>query len=170
MALWQRILGRLRLAPPASSLTPSAQLPESFLRGLRRSDWTKDGQVTTSAFEFSDRKSREQRAAAKHEPFGWEISIDWEDDGGVVALLLARDNAKFGVARVQREHLGWINRQPAGGVWIHAERRETNNNRHHGNLVALDSLSDIQRKILAGMVAAGARLIPVAAQDPTANT
>lgn len=131
--------------------------PKEFLRGISNKDYVENGHVLYAAFQF-DEKGRQDR--------NLEASINWLDDDGAISLAInqRKENGKIqfpgGVARIDLEFAKMIlhNFSQTGFSY---ERKPLENNKYHGNLLLLNSLSKQTRQMLmSGLaLAAGTNII-----------
>jgi hypothetical protein len=111
------------------------ELPACCLRGLRQSDCVKlcSGvrRVGPKAFD-PDTRTKKDREDGRI-----ETSIDWEDEPNVVLALVRMDAAatKHGIARVTLTALADIKESIGTGGVFDFERRKTDTNPYHGNLL-----------------------------------
>jgi hypothetical protein len=89
-----------------------------------------------------------------------EASINWEDDHAALAFTLERRaQSEHGVARVAREHLDHVRRLRNCVDQLAYERREIDDNPHHGNLLYRSACPKHVEKMIASVLAADAELI-----------
>lgn len=137
------------------------QLPETFLRGLRHKSCYKPStrMVTADAFMPSD-KSLEDRKKNNLIPFGYDASINWEDDAGAIANLRGAEVAKYGVVRVRHQVIiDTITAVPECRGKLECERRPLRDNAYHGNIVFLEGIDKPVLLLLAGYLALEARFV-----------
>ncbi|MGE3670371.1 MAG: hypothetical protein AB7K71_11965 [Polyangiaceae bacterium] len=139
-------------------------MPESLLRGLRKRDFKvpQSDHVSWQAFE-PHKDAEANRAAARYEPAGSDLSVNWEDEPEAMAAL-RRDttNAQFGVARVMTESLRMLRDGPNGYPQLRWERREIGHprNPYHGNIIYPAGVPRHVHKAYANAVAVWARVVP----------
>ena len=108
-------------------------LPDRMFRFLRSNKhYTESsGKVDTKAFEPP------KKTPPREDGF-FELSVDWDDDTGVLPKIKERKEATAVVA-LHRENLDSLSSGPAGipnGVLTY-ERAALDDNPHHGNLLVL---------------------------------
>jgi hypothetical protein len=134
-------------------------LPKTCFRGLRRSDWVKDGGVVSLDAFMPDESTEAARATRAATPAGRETSINWEDDpeGALAATRRDKSNAAHGVARCYVS-LALDQMEAIDGVRaITMERDPKTDNRYHGNLVFPPGRPKSEYRALAGRIATAAR-------------
>jgi hypothetical protein len=133
---------------------------EKILRGISDpSGINEDGRPSAAAFQFVivDRTDGFE-----------EASINWFDDEKALDILLNQrkedTNAlqfKGGVAILSKNWVDIMIKNPAGNGIINYERNELLNNKYHGNLLRLASLSKSQKIMISSTLAMGVeKIIP----------
>jgi hypothetical protein len=121
--------------------------PDNCIRGIRKKDFlTPEG--ISSAVYLPD-----ERTAQNREDGGLETSINWEDDGTVLNFTLRNPAYQWGVARLPRATIDYLNVQPASANALSYERAPLEGNPYHGNIVFRQNLSKVTRNMIAGTLA-----------------
>lgn len=147
-------LGRdphLRDAPAADEVTDD--LPSACLRGIRVPKWVEGNAVLFEAF------IPDSNTSASREDKGEETSVNWEDDGDVLARTQREQNAQHGVARVLKENIEYVRTRRQTLDMLFGERREIEGNRHHGNIVFKAGLTKALKKAAANALAIDAEYV-----------
>jgi hypothetical protein len=117
-----------------------------------------DGSVGSHLFYFKDRDKRGD---------GWvEQSINWEDDNLAIELSLnqQKENGDFqfkvGLARIPREEIDRLNKQPTVNGVLDYERQPLEDNPYHGNLLLRSDVPKrTMKKIAAGLALAVSEIV-----------
>ena len=124
------------------------EFPDTCLRGLRKEKFVSHGYIVSLAFE-PDRRTSDAR-----EDKGTETSINWEDNDEVLDFTLKnRQVAGYGVARVDRETIDWINSNPNSLNVLVYERCPQDNNPYHGNIVFKANIPKALERNICGTLA-----------------
>jgi len=133
--------------------------PSTFLKGISNPQDVVDGIVSAVPFRFDPKDPKQIRGLKLLQ------SIDWEDDNGVIPLLMNQTNQKgdiqfkAGLARVPISCVDYINSLPKLGG-LDYEREVQPNNPYHGNLIIGIGANKPQRDIISNMLAGHAEFIP----------
>lgn len=101
------------------------------------------------------------RTAALRNDNGAEVSINWEDNAGVLGGTLAvKASSAFGVARISREAIDHENKTPGCNGALSYERHEVDGNEHHGNIVFRAGLSQVVTRMIATALAMNSYFLP----------
>ncbi len=130
-------------------------LPSSCLRGLRLKNWIVGDLVATEAF-IPDPKTAEYRQDG-----GSETSVNWEDDASVLDFTLAnRSAAQHGAAQIDTVQINHISRNVKSiAMPLLCERKQTEKNPYHGNIVYAATAPKYLQKLLAASLALNSKLI-----------
>lgn len=158
MSWWSKLAGWVS-GTQASTQSP-VPVAAACLRGLKRKDWVKGTSVQSAAFVADDKKALAARLAEGHQPPGWEVSINWEDDETVAAFTQRQPNAQFGLARLRTEAVLQSNAATQSRDATTVERRAIPGNPFHGNLVFAESLEPWVQKLLAATLALHSEFVP----------
>ena len=131
--------------------------PENCLRGLRDKNCIipGEGRVNTGAY-IPPKKSAEGRDDGKS-----ELSINWEDDEGALALIFGRrSQSEFGVARLARDSMEFVRQRADVAEMLAYERRRMDDNDYHGNILLNAVMPSPLEKEIAAALALFSTLIP----------
>ena len=126
--------------------------PDNFLRGISDKTLIAPDGVNVSAAVFRFDRSKINNGCLEH-------SICWEDDDGVVDLMLRQkkeDGAiqfKAGIVRVPRSCVHYINKLPQIKGLLSYERKELDDNPYHGNLLLKKDTHKFAMMKVAAMIA-----------------
>jgi hypothetical protein len=128
--------------------------PEKMLRGISdQNSIDADGRVSAGAFQF-------RPSATRVDAFE-EASINWYDDEESLKLILnqQKDDGslqfKFGIAVLPKECVDRMKTTLTGKGSIDYERSLLPDNKYHGNLLMLNSLTKQIRSTISGALAMG---------------
>lgn len=135
---------------------PKTDYPDSFYRGLSSKDFVKDNVVQPAAFQF---KESENNSATK------EASINWNDDGNALKLLLTQKKAdgtiqfKGGATELYLNEIKMALKIFFSQNKLFYERKpiekndEQEENPYHGNLLVKSDLTNQERLMITGTLA-----------------
>ena len=127
-----------------------SRYPDACIRGIRRKDHVRGGEVLGAAFHSGKMVARSDK--------GREVSVNWHDSEAVVQLTFAdRMISEHGVALLDFEWLVTLRRRATDITW---ERAPIADNPHHGNIVYAESCSKSREKMLAGSMALACTYVP----------
>lgn len=129
--------------------------PRTCLRGLRKSDWSKDGRILGVAFapDHSTSNGREDRCS--------ETSVNFEDDDGAVTLI-KRDTvmAAHGVARLPLVAVDEFRARVQSKIQsLRYERARVHGNDYHGNILFPAGIAKFEAAALASVLAISAEIV-----------
>jgi hypothetical protein len=133
--------------------------PEKMLRGISDQNWIDaDGRISSAVFQFDPGHDRIDDFE--------EASINWYDEEDALEIILTQQKEsdgslqfKGGVAVLPKNWVDTMMKNPSGTGIINYERRETPNNKYHGNLLRLSSLPKNQRTMVSATLAMGVEKI-----------
>ena len=128
------------------------KFPEECLRGIPHEDsFIEGGLPTVNLFRNFERRQRED---------GYdELSITWRDDDNALNLILSqtKDDGsiqfKYGVAVIKRRDLDNLKNNPQFSGILSYERRKTDGNKYHGNILIVSTASKPKRNMVASALA-----------------
>ena len=130
--------------------------PDSFLRGISdKSLINEDGSVCSAVFHFWGKKNLPER-----EDYCHEESIFWKDDDGAIYLILSQKKEdgnlqfKSGAVLVDRQLFDELRKFPHIKPYLSYERKFSEDNPYHGNLLLKKSVDKFTMKNIAGAIAA----------------
>lgn len=128
-------------------------LPNRFFRGLSsEKDFTPEGYITPSAFEFHDHTN-------DRDDNYWEASINWDDDEKALSTLMEQRSEKTNKLMFDKYVYLLLSQvrsdlsAPIEEKYFKYERRPLPNNIYHGNLLALGSLDKKTKNLFKSSLA-----------------
>jgi hypothetical protein len=127
---------------------------DKFYRGIPNPQFLDaNGFATSDMFQFED---------TSREDLFDEASITWCDNDQSLSILMKQKKAsrpedyqfKVGVAVVERSHIDHLMKLPTGRC-INYERRETDDNPYHGNLLRKKGIDKQIKTVIAASIAMG---------------
>ncbi len=127
--------------------------PNRFFRGLSSErDFTPEGYVTASAFEFHDHTNDRDDGY-------WETSINWDDEPESLSVLMSQKSEKTNSLMFDKYSFILLSQLrsnltvPLQEGHFKYERRPLPNNIYHGNLLALGSLDKKSKALFKSTLA-----------------
>ncbi|MBC8465712.1 MAG: hypothetical protein ISS57_14510 [Anaerolineales bacterium] len=134
--------------------------PNNCFRGIPNDTYIiEDGTAASFLFYFKDEDVRSD---------GWiEQSINWEDDDLSIKIILGQTKKngeiqfKEGVAKLPRNEIDRLIKQPSVNGILSYERQPLVNNPYHGNLLLQSDTPKLtMKKIAAGLALVVSEIIP----------
>ncbi|MBA7692371.1 hypothetical protein ES703_100938 [subsurface metagenome] len=124
---------------------------DNLLRGISVDEWICDDLVTAAAFQIKFEEPFLRNGCAAQ-------SICWEDDASVIEVMLQQKKDghfqfRAGIARLQREAIDRIIKQPSFSGILSYDREPLDNNPYHGNVLISPASSKTQRRLLPAVIA-----------------